>query len=183
MQKFYIAAGAIFLLVFTANAQNINPTNTDIGFFEAQSGAVIVKGFATIGSMSVGDGILSVRCKESSNVSTGRKLYGVAIEMATNAKREILLVDDDEIDPLVNGIDYLSKISYNVTTLPAFDASFVTKSGLRFVAYTAQRQGGIQNFVQFTDEPRILLTATQFAQFENLVSQAKNSIDALKNSR
>jgi hypothetical protein len=68
-----------------------------------------------------------------------------------------------------------------VTTLPAFEASFTTRSGLRVVAFSAVRQGGIHTYLQFGDAPRISLASDQLAQFQNLIVQAKNSLDALKN--
>ena len=89
-------------------------------------------------------------------------------------------MDYDEIDSLLDGINYLNKITYEVTPLPSFEASFTAKSGLRVVAYSARRQGGIQTFLQYGDRPRILLTSDQMTQLHGLIGQAKNMLDSLK---
>jgi hypothetical protein len=169
-------------LALASRAQDTtNAPKTEIENFEAQTGTVIVKGFSQSGSLTTAAGIISVRCKESIDVSHGQKQYGIAIELSANQQREILIVDYDEMDLLISGIDYLAKITYDATALPGFDATFTTKSGLRIAAHSERRQGGIQTFLQFGGTPRIPLASDQLAQFQNLIAQAKNSLDALRN--
>ena len=183
MPKFcLILIAACCSLAFASRAQDLtNVPPTEIENFEAQTGTVIVKGFGQTGSLTTAAGVISVRCKESIDVGHGRKQYGVAIELTAGQRREFLIVDYDEMDSLLSGIDYLAKITYDATSLPAFDASFTTKSGLRIVAYSALRQGGIHTYLQFGDAPRISLASDQLAQLQNLIAQAKSSLDALKN--
>ena len=171
-------------LAFTSRAQDTTTTNllkTEIENFEAQTGTVIVKGVGQGGSLTTPAGIISVRLKESIDVGHGGKLYGMAIGLEAGPRREFLVVDYDEMDPLISGMDYLAKIGYDVTALPAFEASFTTRSGLRIVAYSTVRQGGIHTYLQLGDAPKIPLAPDQFAQFQNLIAQAKSSLDALKN--
>ena len=128
---------------------------------------------------------LVVISKESLDVSTGRKEYGMAIEADANNQRVWKkMVDYDEIDPLLSGLDYLAKIDYNVTPQPTFVAGYATKSGFRVGAFTSQRRGAIQFFLQdySTNSPRILITPTQLAQFQNLIEQARKNLDALRAS-
>jgi hypothetical protein len=170
-------------LAFASHAQDLtNAPKTEIENFEAQTGTVIVKGFGQIGSVTASTGVISVRCKESADTTTGLKEYGVAIKFdGNNRQEEFAIVDYDEMNSLLNGLDYLGKITYEVTSMPSFDAIFNTKSGLRIAAHSERRQGGIQTFLQFGDAPRILLASDQFAQFQNLIGQAKTSLDSLKN--
>jgi hypothetical protein len=171
------------LLTFAARAQVTNVTFTELETFEAQTGKVIVKGAGQIGSMTIDSINLTVICKESTDVSTGLKKYGVAVEISANNQRGVkMLVDYDEMDSLLNGINYLAQIDSNVTTLPTFVASYVTKSGLRVGAYTSQRRGAIQFFLQDRsfDSPRILMTSAQLAEFQNLMEQAKKNLDSLR---
>jgi hypothetical protein len=185
MNKLQVILGATFCsLALASPAQDTNALNTNIGVFEARTGAVIIKGFGQIGSVSVGTDVISVRCKESADVSTGRKVYGLAIEIAGNPlPRERIYIDYDEIDSLLNGINYLSKITYDVTPLPSFEASYTTKAGLRVVAYSARRQGGIQMFLQYCDQPRILLTSDQMAQLHGLIDQARKTLDSTRTAK
>ena len=157
---------------------NLPPT--EIQNFELQNDTVIVKGFGGIGTIATDGGVISVRCKESENVMSGSRMYGIAVAFEANQARTFFVIDDDEMDRLIQGLDYLGKISYDVTTMPAFDASFTTRSGLCIAAHSERREGGIQLYLQLGDEARIPLTPDQFAQFKNLVVQAKKSLDVTK---
>jgi len=157
-----------------------NPPPTEIQNFELQSDTVIVKGFGEIGSLVTDAGVISVRCKESDNVMAGSKMYGIAVVLESNQSRNAFVVDDDELEALIRGLDFLDKISYDVTTMPSFDAEFTTRSGLRMAAHSERREGSIQLYLQFGDVARLPVTPEQFAQFKNLIGEAKKSLDITK---
>ena len=90
------------------------------------------------------------------------------------------LVDYDELDALLNGMDYLGKITFNVTPLPGFEATFTTKSGLQLIAHGDKQQGGIRMFLQYNDGPRIPLASDQWTQLSKLIQQAKATLDSLR---
>jgi hypothetical protein len=184
MRKFCVvllAASGFF--AGTAPAQVTNVPLTKLEAFEAQTGMVIVKGVGQIGLLAVGALNITVISKESMNVGTGRKQYGMAIEVAENNqlvwKR---VIDYDEIDSLINGLSYLSIIDDKVTALPTFVAGYVTKSGFRVGAFTSQRRGAIQFFLQdySTNSARILVTPAQLAEFQSLAEQARKNLDSLR---
>jgi hypothetical protein len=183
MRKFYFILIAICCsLAFASHAQDAtNAPKTEIENFELKPDTVIVKGLGEIGSVTTSAGVISVRCKESIDETSGLKEYGVGVALASNQLHGFLVVDYDELDSLIRGLDFLGKITYDATALPSFDATFNTKSGLLIAAHSEQRQGAIQDFLQFADTPRIPLTSVQFTQFQNLISHAKTSLDALKN--
>lgn len=169
-------------LALQAGAQvSTNAPATVIESFEQQTDILIVKGFGDIGSVSTEGGVVSVRCKESDNPLTNSKLYGIAVGIDLNQAHGYLVVDYDEMDSLIRALDFIGKISYDVTPMQGFDASFTTRSGLRIGAHTERRQSGIQLFLQFDDTPKIPLTSDQFTQLQNLIVQAKTSLDATKN--
>ncbi len=172
-------------LVLAGRAQDTtNAPKTELEFFEAQPDTVIVKGAGQPSSVTTGAGTISVRCKESVDVATGRKQYGIVVELTDNSQfKDRAIVDYDELDSLLNGIDYLSKISYDVTPLPAFEAVYATKSGLRLEAHSSRRLGGIQTFLQYADSPRIPLASDQVAQIRDLISQARTALTALMNAK
>jgi hypothetical protein len=170
-------------LAFATRAQDTNALKTEIGIFESQTGVVIVKGFGQIGSVSTGAAVISVRCKESASAATGHKDYGIAVEIDVNQWRGLALVDYDELDALFNGMDYLGKITYGVTSLPGFEATFTTKSGLQLTSFGNKQQGGIRTFLQYDDCPRISLASDQWTQLANLIAQAKTTLDSLRASR
>ena len=185
MNKLHVLLAVTFCsFILASPAQDTNALKTNLGVFEAQTGTVIVKGFGQIGSMSVGTDVITVRCKESTDVSTGHKAQGLIIEIAGNSlPRERIYVDYGEIDSLLSGINYLNKITYDVTPLPAFEASYTTKGGLRVAAYSARRQGGIQTYLQYGDDPRILLASDQMMQLYGLIEQARTNLDSLRTAK
>jgi len=173
-----IAAGC--WLAFAARAQDTNALKTEIGIFESQTGVVVVKGFGQVGSVSTSAAVISVRCKETASAATSHKDYGIAVVIEANQQREVAIVDYDELDALLNGMDYIGKITYNVTSLPGFEATFTTKSGLELIAYGNKQQGGIRTFLQYNDGPRIQLASDQWIQLANLIGQAKTTLDSLR---
>jgi hypothetical protein len=186
MNKLHIisVAAAFCSLACVSPAQDTNALKTDIGVFEAQTGIVIIKGFGQIGSISAGTGVITVRTKESTDVSTGHKTYGLAIEIAgNNQSRERIFIDYNEIDSLLNAINYLNKITYDVTSLPSFEASYTTKAGLRVVANSVRREGGIRVFLEYGDHPRILLSSVQMTQFYGLIEQARDNLNSIRTAK
>jgi hypothetical protein len=181
-------SGIVLILAFgfcllTARAQITNLPPTEMEAFEAQTGTVMVKGAGQIGSLTVDALTINVISKESFNESTGHRQYGMAVEVLANNQRAWnRVVDYDEMDPLLNGLNYLAKIDSKVTELPTFVAAYVTRSGMRVGAFTSQRRGAIQYFLQdySTNSPRILITSAQLAQFQDLVEQTRKNLDSLQ---
>jgi hypothetical protein len=179
-----LAALCAFAISTAAQAQDTNNLQTAIGVFEDRPDLVIIKGFDQIGSISVGNEEIAVRYKETIEAHGGARIYGLAIVINGNvAPRERIYVDYDEINPLLNGLDYLIKISDDVTSLPAFEAFYSTKSGLKFIANSDRKNGGIRNSLQYADHPRIWLSSVQMTQLYNYIAQAKQDLDAMKSGK
>lgn len=186
MKKLKIAsavlAGALFC--FAATAQDSNSLCTAIGAFEAQADVILVKGFGNIGTVPLDAGTLLIRCKETQDLSTGTKLYGLALGLDMGQGGELrTLVDDDEVDSLLNAVDYLMKIKDTVTSLPGYEALFTTKAGFRVIAHSDRKEGGANTYVQFYDSPRLRISPVQMTQLYNLISIAKKNIEALKSGK
>jgi hypothetical protein len=180
MRKIFFTCAAV-LFACAVHAQETNALKTEIENFEVRTNTVIVKGFGLIGSVSFGAGTISIRSKESSDLNGGGKVYGVALELTgQNPPRQFAILDEAELEPLANGLDYLAKITSDASALPAFEAEFKTRSGLRFIAFSSRRQSNIQHFIQFDDCPRISLNTDEMVQLKNLVGQALNAINDLK---
>ena len=179
---------ASLLLALPAGAQTTNAPATSIENFELQTGTVIVKGFSTVGTVSAGDASVTIRTKKSSDLWHGQKIDGIAIGFTyisvgspgNSTPKHFLVVDYDELDLLVKGIDYIGKITYDATQLAGFEASYTTKSGLHIIAHSERKQGTIQTFIQFGEISRIPLNSDQLTQLRNLITQAKATLDEIK---
>jgi hypothetical protein len=186
VRKFCIVLALVSdFCVLGGRAQITNLPPTELETFEAQTGTVIVKGAGQVGSLAVDALTINVISKESLNVSTGRRQYGMAVEaIADNQRLWKTVVDYDEMEALLNGVNYLARIDYKVTELPTFVAGYITRSGLRVGAFTSQRRGAIQYFLQDygTNSARILITPAQLSQFQDLVEQTRKNLDSLRAS-
>jgi len=176
---FVLAAGSC---LWTAAAQDTNILRTQIGQFENRTGSVIIKGYGVIGSVPGGGGAeISVRCKETTDVSVGRKLYGLAIDINVGRdQRERIYVDDNEIDSLLAGLNYVRKISYDVTELPSFEASYTTKGGFEVRAHSIRKEGTLQFFAQGNYSPPIQLNSIDVSKLYDLILSAQKNLDSLK---
>jgi hypothetical protein len=178
-----VAAGW-WSLTGSVRAQDTNAPLTNLEVFEAQTGTVIVRGSALIGTISGETGTVSVRCKESAEPGSGRKEYGVAIDLKEGSRSEdTTVIDYDELETFLSGIDYLSKANHAVTSLPNFDVLYRTGGGLRVDVYTStKRSGALQAVLQSSrvSKARVSLTADQLAHFQNLIQQAKSRLDLLR---
>jgi hypothetical protein len=188
LKTVFTGIGAV-LLAFPAIAQDTatNAPATVIENFEQQTDTVIVKSSNPIGTIIIGSGVLSVRAKESNDVNHSQKIYGIAIgwnggnsQPGNPFSKGFLVVDYDELDSFISGINYISNVTYDVTSMPTFEVSFTTRSGIRIIAHSDRRQGGINAFLQLADWQKIQLNSDQLAQLKSLVSQAKSSLDAIK---
>jgi hypothetical protein len=172
---------AIAAFASAAAAQDTNSLRTQIGQFELRTGSVIVKGFSAIGSVQTGGAEIAVRCKETTDVSIGRKLYGLAIDFkGSGVDPERIYIDENEIEPLLSGLNYLVKIGYDATELSGFEASYTTHGGFEVLAHSIRKEGTVQYFVQGNYSPRISLSSVQLTQLQNLISQARKNLDGIK---
>ncbi len=176
-----LLAAVLCSFAMAAFGQDTNSLRTDLGVLEAQTGVIIIKGFGSVGTIPVGADVISLRTKESTDVASGLKAYGLSVQIEANSlPMERIYVDYDEIDSLLGAIDYLIKIKYDVTALPGFEASYTTKAGFRVIANSIRRDGAIQHSLQYGDEPRIMLSSIQMTQLHDLIEQGRKNLDALK---
>jgi hypothetical protein len=179
---------ACLLSVIPAPAQDTNGANwswpqTRLDAFATNTGTVIIKSTAEIGAITTAAGNVSVKCKEIDDTGTGRKEFGLALELTPNNQpRDIKLIDYEEVDPLLNALDYLNKVDWSVSSLSSFDAVYTTKGGFRIAAFSSKRSGFIEYAARSASEGSIpiLLSRNDLAAFRNLLQQAKTKLDSLR---
>ncbi len=179
-----------WLLGGAVQAQETNPCvlvpTTKLEAFETNTDTVIIKATAPIGTVQAHSGTLSVRCREITDAGTGRRESGVLIDVASGPPpEETLLVDYDELDSLLDGLEYIGKLDWSVTPLPSFSAVYTTKGGLRAAAFGSRRTGSIEYAVRSIRVSRapLLLTRDQLGQLRSLVQQGKAKLDSLRSAK
>ena len=158
-------------------------SKTQLEAFGKQTGAVIIKGYSTLGAVS-GSGDISVDCIELTNASTGIKQLGIVIEVKESGRlerSESSFIDYDEIDSLIKGIDYISKVTSKATDLEDFEAIYKTKGDLAVVLFSfnsgktgaAVRTGYIGAVTAF-------ISVEKLGELRALIMQAKQKLDSIR---
>lgn len=159
---------------------------TKLEALDAQVGAVIIKNSTYIGSVSGFSGIVMVTSYEFVEAQTGRKDYGLGIELRDTGRSERdgrearTYVDYDEIDALIRGIDYISRIERSAS-LENFEAQFRTRGELT-VSTFIRPNGSLQSEVAIGLFRRAAITISlgKLADFRKLVADAKVTLDKIR---
>ncbi len=186
----FACAAALCLLQMPVLAQDTNTYQnlpiTRLEAVETNTGTVIVRATASIGSVSANGGTLAVKGRDFTDAGSGRRELGISITISLGNQREdTLMIDYDELDSLLNGIDYLARVDWSVTSFPAFDALYTTKSGFRLVAFGGRRSGAIEYTARSVRSlwPSLPLSRDQLAQLRSLVEQARAKLDSVRKAK
>jgi len=190
MQRRPLMVIAILGCSLLANAAQAQITNyflntplTKLESFETNIAVVILKATTEVGSISANVGAVAIKSKEITDTSTGRKEQGIAVEITPPGQpKEALLIDYDELAPLANAIDYMTKLDVTATPLTAFDAAYTTKSGFRIAALGTRRTGAIQFGVRDarTRSTPVTFSREEMTQLSSLISQARGVLDSVR---
>jgi hypothetical protein len=119
----------------TNSAAKPTAAPTKLESFEAQTGSVFIKCWTDVGAV----GAVVVDCRELIDASTGKKEYGLLVEVGVDSARfggkTRAFVDFDEIDSLLKGLDYISKVDSSISKLKSFEATYQTRGGLRITVF------------------------------------------------
>jgi hypothetical protein len=158
---------------------------TKLEAFQLRTGVVIIKGFSRIGTATAADGSsILVEAIEYREVTSRAKEYGVTIEVreAGNAgRRSFSFIDYDEIEPLLKGLEYLSKIDSSVTQLNRYEADYRTRGEAIFSAFSSR--GGN---VTITVSAGLFRKVTSAFKLDDLKAirglfiEAKNQLDTIQ---
>jgi hypothetical protein len=115
------------------------PPATKLEAFQARTGIVVIRGYTTVGSISGLGSTVTVDAREFRDASNPKsRETGVSILVKEHGRLERenrSFVDGDEIDSLLRGIDYITKLRDDVTRLEHFEADYRTKGDLRITVY------------------------------------------------
>lgn len=157
---------------------------TKIEAFQAKTGSVIIGGFSAIGGVAGDYGSrVDVEAREFTDASTGKKEYGIVIEVKEEGRFERqgrAFVDYDEIDSLLKGIDYIAKIDSTTTKLADFQADYRTKGDLEVSTYSHSGEVKAAVSVGRIGGAQAFLTLGGLQQLRNAVALAKGELDRLR---
>jgi len=161
---------------------------TKLEAFSAKTGAVIIRGFTTVGAVN-GMGSVSIDAREFRDAGNPKlKVTGLSIEVKESGRLEresISFVDYDEIDSLLQGIDYISKIDQNITPMKNFEAEYKTKGDFSVTTFSSSR-GGISVAVSSGKFGKVsaYLKISDLSQLRTHIQNGKTAIDsAMQNAK
>jgi hypothetical protein len=186
--RILLVAPFLFLLAAACAAQTPQPQPTPFEFetrlesLMSETGAVIVKGYTRVGSMSGSRGAAHITAWEVTDAGSGRTERGVGVEISDSTPNrpdfeERAYIDYDELAPLLKGIDQIMKLDDKVTKLSRFEAQYQTRGGLVLVTFNTP--GGYATAISTGGgrRPRFVLRPTGLAEFRNLLESAKEVLD------
>ncbi|HEX8773248.1 MAG TPA: hypothetical protein VF735_06545 [Pyrinomonadaceae bacterium] len=169
----------------TQNLTSIYEPLTNLEELDTKTGAVIVKNYTVIGAVSGFGGAVTVTGYEFVDTQSGRKEYGIGVELeeserSERAAAERLYVDYDELDSLIKSIDYVIKIEKSAT-MENFETQYKTRA--EFTVTTFNRTtGALRASLSsgFMGRIRIGMTLGNLADFRKLLTDAKTALDKIK---
>lgn len=176
-----------FAIAAQAQEQRQPPApKTKIEAFEAQEGVVVIRGFSKIGEMRgaypIG-GLVTVQSMEFINAATGKKEYGITIDVKETSRLERedrSFIDYDEIDSLVKGIDYISKIDASSTKLDSFQADYRTKGEFGISVFNLRSELMCSISSGRIGRIDVIFKIADLAKFRDLIINAKAKLDSIK---
>ena len=183
----------ICAICFSANAQRpaqvpfINDQSakplTDLEMFQDIYGATLLKGFTDLPRIRGIGGSLQIAVVDFRNMSNNTRVKGVSAEITVGERtgdKTRSFIEYAELEALIKGVMYISKVDRSATSLQNLEAVYTTKG-----------EFSISNFFTYQGEPRVAVTvgrlepktlildqtgqATLLAQLQ----QAKSTLDEL----
>jgi hypothetical protein len=176
---FAITGGGIFEKAQAQELQRQLP-KTQLEAFTGEIGAVIIKGYTEIGSVS-GNGKVDVTAMTFRNAKSGQEQSGIVVEVkggSSYSQNNRSLVDYEEIKGLLDGISYVSKVQKDDTKLRNFEATYSTKGDLKVTVFndaSGKKKASIQ--VGHIGLQQAFVSMEDLAKFTQLIVKAKNILD------
>ncbi len=155
--------------------------------FEARVDAILFKGQTWTGVLRAQNGAARVEAIEIRDTHDATRATGVVITMNSaepaGAPPEIrVLIDYEEIDPLISAFDTIAKASDSVTRLAHFEARYRTHGDFEIMVFKEVAGGAIAAAVEggFYDRKRLFMNLDDFTKLRWMIAQAKEKLDEIK---
>jgi hypothetical protein len=157
---------------------------TKLEALEMKYEIVLIKGFTRITTVDIsGVRIDAVEWRDTRNSA---RATGITISLTDARPNERprenrAMIDYDEIDPLVNAIDTVAKVSETATKLTGFEARYKTLGDLEITVFRQTRSGtAVTLTAGICDKVTQSLTLDELAKFRAMLVEAKTRLDEIK---
>jgi len=155
---------------------------TKLEALDDRHSTVIIKGFTRITTVDVrGVRIDAVEMKEMGNVSRAKGLVVSLREGGERPRENRAFVDYEEIEPLLNAIDAISRVDETATRLTGFEARYRTQGDFEIGVFRQTRSGtAVIMSTGICDLATQTLTLDDLAKVRSMIQEAKNRLDEVK---
>ena len=155
---------------------------TKLEALQERHSTVIIKGFTRITTLEVvGVRIDAVEMREMGNVSRAKGIVVVLREGGERPKEDRAFVDYEEIEPLLNAIDAVSRVDETTTKLPGFEAKYRTIGDLEITVFRQTRSGtAVIVTTGICDHARATLSFDDLAKIRAMIQEAKARLDEIR---
>ena len=155
---------------------------TKLETFEDRHSAVILKGFTRIRTVEVGGvRIDAVEVRELGNVSRAKGVVVALTESGERGDRNRAFVDYEEIDPLLNAIDVISRTDETATKLVGFEARYRTLGDLEIAVFRQTRSGtAVTMTTGICDLATVTMSLDDLAKIKAMIQEAKTRLDEIR---
>ena len=155
---------------------------TKLEAIEDRHSTVVIKGFTRITTVEVrGVRVDAVEMRELGNVARAKGLVVVLREAGERPDENRAFVDYEEIDPLLNAIDVISRVDETATRLPGFEARYKTQGDLEIGVFRQTQRGtAVMMSTGICDRATAPLTLDDLAKVRAMIQEAKARLDEIR---
>ncbi|HEY2865657.1 MAG TPA: hypothetical protein VGJ02_01075 [Pyrinomonadaceae bacterium] len=139
---------------------------TDLELFQDTYGATLLKGFTELPRVRGTAGSVQVTVVEFRNTANNTRVKGVAVDVTTAQNEKARsFIEYAELDALIRGVTFISKVDKGMSSLQSLEAVFTTKG-----------EFSISDFFNWQGESRVAVTAGRYEPKTVLIDQAGQTI-------
>jgi len=155
---------------------------TKLEAIDDRHSTVVIKGFTRITTVEVrGVRIDAVEMRELGNVARAKGLVVVLREGGERPDDNRAFVDYEEIEPLLNAIDAISRVDETATRLVGFEARYKTQGDFEIGVFRQTSRGtAVVLTTGICDRATASLSLDDLAKVRAMVQEAKSRLDEIR---
>ena len=155
---------------------------TKLEAIEDRHSTVVIKGFTRITTVEVrGVRIDAIEMRELGNVARAKGLVVVLREGGERPDDNRAFVDYEEIEPLLNAIEAISRVDETATKLAGFEARYKTQGDLEIGVFRQTSRGtAVVLTTGICDRATASLSLDDLAKVRAMIQEAKTRLDEIR---
>jgi hypothetical protein len=155
---------------------------TKLEAIEDRHSTVVIKGFTRITTVEVrGVRIDAIEMRELGNVARAKGLVVVLREGGERPDDNRAFVDYEEIEPLLNAIEAISRVDETATKLAGFEARYKTQGDLEIGVFRQTSRGtAVVLTTGICDRAAATLSLDDLAKVRAMIQEAKTRLDEIR---